>query len=109
MSDIHTYLPIDRRLALSRGETLPTHTQGTSISADITGFTTLTAAYANTLGPRQGAEELLRQINHVYDALIAQVHNYQGSVIYFNGDSITCWFEGNYKLGIRNNEEADFH
>jgi hypothetical protein len=35
----------------------------------------------------------LRQLNLVYDALIAHVHNYRGSVIGFAGDAMTCWFQ----------------
>src|SRR5207237_10269741 len=30
----------------------------------------------------------------VYDALIAEVDRYGGSVIGFSGDAITCWFAG---------------
>jgi len=37
----------------------------------------------------------LRQLNLVYDALIAHVHNYRGSVIGFAGDAMTCWFSEN--------------
>ena len=43
------------------------------------------------LGRKRGAEEVLRQINPVYKALIAELHRYQGSVIGFAGDAITCW------------------
>jgi class 3 adenylate cyclase len=45
------------------------------------------------LGAGRGAEELTRQLNGVYDALIAEVHRHQGSVISFSGDAITCWFD----------------
>ncbi|NJN16321.1 MAG: tetratricopeptide repeat protein [Oscillochloris sp.] len=44
------------------------------------------------LGPQRGAEELPRQLNLVYDALIAEVWRYCGAVINFAGDAITCWF-----------------
>ena len=30
----------------------------------------------------------------VYDAIIAELHRYRGSVIGFSGDAITCWFDG---------------
>lgn len=98
MNNIHIYLPIDRRLALSKNEPLPPYTQGTALFADISGFTPLTSAYAEALGPRQGAEELIRQINQVYDVLINEVHRFRGSVIYFSGDAITCWFDGDNGL-----------
>jgi len=87
------YLPQDRRLALAHGENLPAHTHGTVLFADIAGFTPLTEALDRALGARRGAEELAQQINHVYEALIAQVEQCGGSVIGFAGDSITCWFD----------------
>lgn len=104
MGNIQIYLPIDRRLALSRGEPLPATTQGTALFADISGFTPLTAAYVDTLGPALGAEELIQQINQVYDALICEVHRFGGAVIYFSGDAITCWFDENAELGMMNDE-----
>lgn len=89
-----TFIPIDRRHALAHGETLPDQAQGTALFADISGFTPLTEALSKMLGQRRGAEEISRQLNHVYDALINEVERYGGSVINFAGDAITCWFEG---------------
>lgn len=94
MDEFACYLPLDRRLALSTGETLPTRAVGATLVADVSGFTPLTAAYERAFGPRQGPEELIGQINLVYDALITTAHEYGGSVIYFSGDAITCWFDG---------------
>ncbi len=90
----NVYIPRDRRQALLLGETLPDRTHGSALFADISGFTPLTAALARALGPRLGAEELTHQLNQVYDALIAEVECYGGSVIGFAGDAITCWFTG---------------
>ncbi len=45
------------------------------------------------LGPARGAEELSVQLNRIYDALVAQVDAYRGSVLTFSGDAITCWFD----------------
>lgn len=90
----NVYIPRDRRQALLLGESLPDRTHGSALFADISGFTPLTAALARTLGPRLGAEELTHQLNRVYDALIAEVECYGGSVIGFAGDAITCWFAG---------------
>src|SRR5262245_5356452 len=86
------YLPQDRRRALACGEDLPEHTHGTALFADISGFTPLTEALDRTLGARRGAEALTQQINQVYDALIAEVDRFGGSVLGFAGDAITCWF-----------------
>ncbi|NTW97610.1 MAG: AAA family ATPase, partial [Oscillochloris sp.] len=87
------YLPIDRCHALADGRLLPDRTVGAVLFADISGFTPLTNSLARELGPQRGAEELSRQLNAIYTALVAQVHGYHGSVIGFAGDAITCWFE----------------
>jgi adenylate cyclase len=86
------YIPMDRRQALAHGYSLPDRTVGAALFADISGFTPLTEALAQALGPRRGADELTRHLNQVYDALIAEVDRYGGSVIGFAGDAITCWF-----------------
>lgn len=88
------YLPMDRRQALAKGEELPDRTEGAALFADISGFTPLTAAFAAELGKRRGAEEMTRLIKQVFTALIAEVHEYGGSVIGFSGDAVTCWFDG---------------
>lgn len=92
-----TYLPMDRRQAIARGEPLPAHAVGTALFADISGFTPLTEALAQDYGPQRGAEELTWHLNRVYDALITQVDRYRGSVVSFSGDAITCWFEAQAK------------
>lgn len=93
MDLLGAYLPTDRRQALAHGETLPDRTHGAALFADVSGFTPLTEALLNELGPRRGAEELTRQLNLVYAAVIAEVDRYGGSVITFGGDAITCWFD----------------
>jgi len=87
------YIPMDRRQAMVRGKDMPGRTSGAALFADVSGFTPLTEALMKELGPRHGAEELTRQLNVVYGALIAEVHRYGGSVIGFSGDAITCWFD----------------
>jgi adenylate cyclase len=105
MDLLAAYLPTDRLHALADGATLPSRARGTALFADISGFTPLTEALVRTLGPRRGAEELARQLNEIYDALIAEVDRYGGSVISFSGDAITCWFEdvgdGGWGMGDR--------
>jgi predicted ATPase/class 3 adenylate cyclase len=93
METVSAYIPIDRRLALAAGEDLPEQMHGTALFADISGFTPLTEMLARQLGARRGAEELTRQLNRVYDALITVLHGYGGSVIGFSGDAITCWLD----------------
>jgi DNA-binding response OmpR family regulator len=87
------YIPMDRRRALMDGSSLPEKTHGTALFADVSGFVPLTAALAEELGPQRGAEELTRQLDRVYGALIDQVHRYGGSVVNFSGDAIMCWFD----------------
>ena len=94
MSTLHTYLPQDRWQALVRGETLPDRTQGSALFADISGFTALTETLVEHVGARRGTEEVSRQVNAVYDALIGEIERYGGSVISFAGDAVICWFDG---------------
>lgn len=98
MNTLHTYLPQDRQRALALGQPLPGSAAGAALFADISGFTPLTEALTQQLGPRRGIEELARQINAVYDALIAEVEKAGGSVIGFAGDAITCWLDGDTGL-----------
>jgi len=94
METVSAYIPIDRRLALAAGVDLPEQMHGTALFADISGFTPLTEMLARQLGARRGAEELTRQLNRVYDALITVLHQYGGTVIGFSGDAVTCWLDG---------------
>ncbi|MFZ0544722.1 MAG: AAA family ATPase [Candidatus Promineifilaceae bacterium] len=93
-SAVEVFVPMDRRQALAKGERLPDRSNGAVLFADVSGFTPLTAALNEKLGPELGAEELTRHLNQVFEHLITDVHNYGGSVIVFSGDAITCWFEG---------------
>ena len=88
------YIPGDRRRALARGTPMPDRVRGAALFADISGFTPLTEALANELGPHRGAEELTAHLNRVFQALIDVLHDYGGHVIYFSGDAITCWLDG---------------
>ncbi len=88
------FVPVDRRRAILRGETLPNRTYGAALFVDVSGFTTMTERLVQHFGRQEGAEAVPRYINPLYDALIAQLHLYGGSVINFAGDSITCWLDG---------------
>jgi len=87
------YLPQDRLRALVRGQILPERTSGSAMLADISGFTPLTEGLQQSLGPRQGAEELTRHLNTVFIALIGVLEQFGGSVLGFAGDAISCWFD----------------
>lgn len=94
MESLFAFIPEDRRSALQDNRQLPDRTVGSALFADISGFTPLTAALAQELGVHRGAEELLNQINPIYEAIIAELHRFGGCVIGFAGDSITCWLDG---------------
>ncbi len=89
-----TYIPQDRLRAVACGQALPDRTSGSALFADISGFTALTESLRDALGPRRGAEELTHHLDLVYSALVAEVEKYDGSVISFAGDAVTCWFDG---------------
>ncbi len=95
---LSVYIPMDRRQTMARGEDLPDRTGGAALSADISGFTPLTEALVKALGPRQAAQEIIGQLNRVYEALISEVHRYRGSAIGFVGDAVTCWFDADPEL-----------
>lgn len=92
MSLYSAFLPRDRRTALQRRELLPDRVTGAALLADLSGFTRLTASLAEELGPRRGAEALVGHLDRVFTLLISAVHAYDGDVILFNGDAVTCWF-----------------
>lgn len=91
---LERYLPRDRRRAYCDGIEIPDRVSGAALFADISGFTPLTAALASELGTRGGAEELNLDLNRVLHALIEILHRHGGDVVYFSGDAITCWING---------------
>ena len=88
------YIPRDRRWALARGERMADRVHGAGLFADVSGFTPLTEALANELGPQRGAEMLTAILDEVTSAVIAELHRFGGDVIYFSGDAITGWIDG---------------
>ena len=94
IDDPEAYIPRDRRHALATGAELPDRVRGAALFADISGFTPLTEALAGELGPQRGAEELTAHLNRVFHAVIGELDRYDGDVIYFSGDAITCWIDG---------------
>ncbi|HUF37315.1 MAG TPA: AAA family ATPase [Anaerolineales bacterium] len=93
MDPFNPYLSIDRRFALASGRDLPARARGGVLFADIRGFTTVTELLAGELGPSRGADELAAWLERLYDAIIAPVDRYAGSVISLSGDAILCWFD----------------
>ena len=92
--DPEAYIARDRRRALAEHRTMPDRVAGSAIFADISGFTPLTEALANELGPQRGAEELTANLGRVFHAVIEALDRRGGDVIYFSGDAITCWIDG---------------
>ena len=54
----------------------------------------LTEALANELGSERGSEELTANLGRVFHAVIEELDRRGGDVIYFSGDAITCWLDG---------------
>jgi len=92
--DPEAYIARDRRVALAAGVELPDRVFGAALFADISGFTPLTEALAAELGPERGAEELTANLNRIFNAIIAELDRFGGDVIYFSGDAVTCWLDG---------------
>ena len=83
MDALGTFIPVDRRLAMAKGEDLTDRAQGAVLFADISGFTSITEELVQELGPSLGAEELTQHLNAVYGILVGTVHRYRGSVVKF--------------------------
>jgi len=88
------YIARDRRWALATHRDMPDRVAGSALFADISGFTPLTEALANELGSQRGSEELTANLGRVFHAVIDELHRRGGDVIYFSGDAITCWLDG---------------
>ncbi len=88
------YIAGDRRRALAAGVELPDRVHGAALFADISGFTPLTEALVAEYGAQRGAEELSAILDRVFDALLEPLHRHGGSVVYFSGDAVTCWLDG---------------
>lgn len=100
-ASLAAYLPQDRLRALARRESIPRRVTGSALLADLSGFGELTEALTRARGARRGIEELTREVNALYEALIAEVERFGGSVIDFAGDAITCWFHGGQDPSLR--------
>lgn len=88
------YIPGDRRRALAAGVAITDRVQGTAVFADISGFTPLTEALVTELGAVRGPEELTAVLDTVFDAVLGELHRFGGTVLYFSGDAVTCWLDG---------------
>lgn len=93
-----SYVPMDRRKALEKNIPLPDRARGCALFADISGYTRFTESLLREFGPQRGAEEVSRQLNHIYDELVRLVHHHGGSVIAYAGDAITCWFDADFGM-----------
>lgn len=92
--DPRAYIAGDRRRSLVAGTAMSDRVRGAGLFADISGFTPLTEALTAELGPQRGAEELVANLNRMLAAIIEDLHRFGGEVIYFSGDAITCWIDG---------------
>ena len=77
-----------------RAATTCRRAHGAALFVDISGFTPLTEALARELGGRRGAEELSATLDRIFAALMEPLHAWHGSVVYFSGDAVTAWIDG---------------
>lgn len=87
-----SFLPRSRCLDLALQIRVPQTQTGVCLFADIAGFTPLGEALRQSLGARQGAEQLAETINDLVEKLAESVFHFGGDIMNFNGDAITCWF-----------------
>ena len=66
--------------------------EGTMVSADISGFTTLAERLAER--GREGAEELNQLISGCFEGMIEHCDRHGGDVVKFGGDALLVWFAG---------------
>jgi adenylate cyclase len=92
--DPEAYIARDRRQALAQGLALPARMHGSALFADISGFTALTEALRREFGAERGAEVLTAHLDRVFAAMIDALDLYGGNVVYFSGDAITAWIDG---------------
>src|SRR6476646_5950298 len=67
------FISVDRRFAIAQGVDLPDRCHGAVLFADISGFTPLTETLGKELGPKRGADEVTKQLEIIYGALIGEV------------------------------------
>ena len=92
--DPEAYLAGDRRRALGAGLTMPERVQGAALFADLSGFTILTEAMHAEFGATGGAEQLTITVGRIFTAILGELHRHAGVVVYFSGDAVTCWLDG---------------
>ena len=87
------YLPrLVRRWAAAEAGTVARSIDGTLVSADISGFTTLSERLAEH--GKAGAEELILVLSGVFEGLIGIAHRRGGDVLKFRGDALLILFDG---------------
>lgn len=78
---------------------------GTSLFADLSGFTKISEYFASF--GREGSEELTRVLNDFFSKFYGSLKKYDGDILRFAGDAVTTFFEGkdSYKRALRFSEE----
>ncbi len=98
MYTVAAFVAPDRLNALAEGKVLPEQVTGSILFADISGFTSLTEAMVDHFGEKDAVDRLTVQINRVFTALIDLVERFNGVVVGFGGDALTCWFQADTGL-----------
>ena len=83
------YLP---RLVFDWAEPGPRELQGSLVSVDVSGFTSLSERLEEK--GRLGAEELVLLLSSVFEGLIDISNRFGGDVLQFRGDALLLFFDG---------------
>jgi class 3 adenylate cyclase len=84
--------PLQRRLRATGTPPLVAALEGTTVLADISGFTRLSERLARS--GQEGAEHLADLIDGCFSALLDDAYAAGGSLLKFGGDALLLWFEG---------------
>jgi class 3 adenylate cyclase len=96
---LSSFIPAYRAHAMASGGTLAERERGMVLFADVCGFTPLAESLEEALGPQHGAAEVAAWVNRTFGALAEAVDRHHGSIVGSAGDSFTCWFDDEHRLG----------
>ena len=95
------YIPGDRRRALARARRCRAASTGPRSSPTSRASRRSPRRSRTSSAPQRASEALTGHLNRVFHAVIAELDRYGGDVIYFSGDAITCWLDGDDGLRAR--------
>lgn len=106
--DLRKFLPKTLFYFLSSNKDIkkPIYLKGTTIFADISGFTQISEALQK-IG-REGSEILTKTLNFYFNEIISIIYKNDGDIMRFAGDAITAYFEEKEKAVKASKEIVNF-